>query len=121
MRDRTLRSLPALAHVLRSVAWPSASRHSHRSMRFARLELEGVRSRIEQIAALRTAALLATFRRAAPRRCGAFADERRFAAGDEAAECVIDERARPWPRRSPRALRCGARRAPRRPRFPPPD
>ena len=51
-------------------------RGSRRSIRFARLELE-------RITPLHTGALIATFRCAAPARCGAFADERRIVAGDE--------------------------------------
>jgi len=62
----------ALAYALQSITWPPTS--SPRSIRFARLALE-------QIA-------LASHRRASPRyaaptRCGALADERRIAAGDE--------------------------------------
>jgi len=49
--------------------------------------------------------LIATFHRDAPARCGAFGVERRIVAGAEGAECVIDERARSWPRRPQRAFR----------------
>jgi len=75
------------------------------------------KDRVRRIAARHTDALIATFRRAAPARCGAFVEKRRIVAGDggergrtliqSPRSYVIDERARPWSRRSPRALRCG--------------
>jgi len=61
-----------------------------------------LRDRRSTVAPLRTGALVAAFRCAATARCGAFGDERRVVVGDEA-----DGRARPWARRSPRALRFG--------------
>ena len=59
---------------------PPTGRGSRRSIRFARLELE-------RITPLHAGALIATFRCAAPARCGAFADERRIVAATKAAEC----------------------------------
>jgi hypothetical protein len=56
---------------------------------------------------LHTGALIATFRRAAPARYGALVDERCIVAGDEGGRVRPIEPARPWPRRSPWAFRCG--------------
>jgi hypothetical protein len=64
-------------------------------------------------APLRTAVLLAAFRCTARARGGAFADERRMETGEcgrssnSQGRRFIDDRARPWSRRSPRVCRFG--------------
>jgi hypothetical protein len=55
--------------------WPPTAQVSRRAVRFARLELE-------RIAPPHPGALIATFRCAAPARCGAFVGKRRFVAGE---------------------------------------
>jgi hypothetical protein len=75
-------------------------RGCRRPIRFAGLERERVNA-----ALLHTGSLSATFRPAAPARRGALVDERRVV--ERRRRGRTDDHARPWSRRSPRALRGG--------------
>ena len=68
----------------------------------------------ERIAPLRTGALIATFRCAAPARCGAFADERRIVAGDEGGRACGRACSVSWSRRFAAGVREAGARAPAR-------
>jgi len=80
MRGASLPATKAAAVVIDERARPW-SRLSPRALR-RRQALRHARLEPERMTALHTGALVATFRCAAPARCGAFVDERRVAAGD---------------------------------------